>query len=281
MRKTILIIVAIVVIAVAGFFIWISMPPAPTTAVLYVESGVVEVDLGKGWQSAVDEMELDENSKVRTMDGEASVVLLAGEVVHLEPNTEISLDEVSDDKISIKQLAGETWNKVSGISGVAVYEVGTPTTVATVRGTEFFVKIGELDEVGVLEGVVDLAPLTDRTKIHKIKAMRKAFMDKLGEVREEELGPEDIERAKRFKEKYIANLKATRLHEILKHKTLLKMAKTRYGVDEAKIKQFLEDVDAGKENEDELYEQIPGFLKKRAELPYKITKFIKKAQAQS
>src|SRR3990172_6864214 len=126
MKKLVIAAAVILIILGAVYFLAIA-PKAATAAILYVERGQVEVNTGTGWQTGNDEMELKKGSGVRTADGEATVVLLEGEVMHLEPNTEVKLEQISGKKIKITQLAGETWNKVTKISGISEFIVETPT----------------------------------------------------------------------------------------------------------------------------------------------------------
>jgi hypothetical protein len=272
MAKALSIIGVIAVVLVAVVTFWAYSVPAATTAILYIESGTVEVDQGSGWAAGSDEMELSQGAKVRTKEGEASVVLLSGEVLHLEPGTEISLSEVSNSKISIKQLAGETWNKVTRISGISSYEVETPTTVATVRGTELFVG---MDSVTVGEGEVEAGFTQQPSKKILLRTLRKATFDPEKDLTDEQVLDEP--RLNEFREKYIKHLKRIRMHELKKHKGLISVAKKRYGVTDQQIEQFLDDVDEDRKNEDELYKQVPGPLKRKLERTYKLTKAIKRA----
>lgn len=280
MKKVLTVIGIIVVVLLAIGAWWVYYVPAPAVAILYIEEGAAEVDLGQGWIAAQDEMELAQGAKVRTgKDGAASVVLLEGEVVHLEPNTEITLSEITDTRMRIKQLAGETWNKITRISGIMTFEVETPNTVATVRGTELMVKVGdEEDEVAVGEGEAEVGFVKTPSKKLVVGAMRRVRMQAaLDTITEETLAADDPRLAK-FREKYVKHLQRVRLREIRRHKQLLRMAQKRYGVDEEQMNQFLREVDEGKKDEDALYRQLPGVLKKKAERAYKITKAIKKAK---
>jgi hypothetical protein len=268
-------VIAVILVA-AGAFWLLSVPPA-SAAVLYIDEGTVEVDLGQGWVQGSDEMELSQGAKVRTGEGSASVILLAGEVLHLEPNTEVALSEIGKDKMHIKQFAGETWHKITKISGITSYEVETPNTVATVRGTEFYVKMGEEDEIAVGEGEVEVGFAKAPSKKLVMGAMRRMKMrHQFDEMVEEELL--DDPRLGKFREKYVRHLKRMRMHEIKKNGQLVRMAQKRYGFDDEKMKQFLDEVDEGRRDEDAMYKQVPGALKKKAERAYKITKAIKRAK---
>jgi hypothetical protein len=272
MGKALSIIGVIAVILIAGIAIWAYTVPAATTAIVYIESGDVEVNLGPGWSPAQDEMILSQGNKVRTGEGKAAVVLLSGEVIHLEPNTEITLQEIQPLGIRIRQAAGETWNKVTRISGISSYEVETPTTVATVRGTEFFIG---MDAVTVGEGEVEAGFTQQPSKKLVLRTLRKATFDPEKDLTDVQVL--DDPRLQEFREIYIQHLQRTRKHELNKHEMLLKIAKTRYEVTDAQIDQFLEDLDEGRRDADKIYEQVPGPFKRKLERVYRLTKEIQRA----
>jgi hypothetical protein len=265
-----------VVILLAAVFWTLSAPPI-TAAVLYIDNGVVEVDIGNGWVQGADEMELGEGAKVRTGKGSASVVLQEGEVMSLEPNTEVELSELSKNKISIRQVAGETWNKITKISGITSYEVETPNTVATVRGTEFFLATNVEDDLLVEEGEVDFGFIKTPSKKIGVNAKNKAKA-KGQDIIEETFTTDP--RAAKFKEKYIKHLRQIRMREIKKNKMLLGIAKKQYGVTDDQIQQYLIDADEGRVDIDSDYKQVPGVFKGKIERAYLITKAIRKAKSQ-
>ncbi len=263
-----IIIAVIVILALLGIGYFVLAPKAATAAILYVERGQVEVNTGTGWQTGSDEMELKKGSGVRTADGEATVVLLEGEVMHLEPNSEVKLEQISRKKIKITQLAGETWNKVTKISGISEFIVETPTTVATVRGTEF--ALNE-EELAVTDGEVGYGPKGEPSKI-KVRKGKRALAKTM---QEEDIA--ELARFKQFPEKYEKILQRVRAREIRKHQQILKMAEKR-GYTEEKIRAQLNEVDEDRENEDKLYEQAPLLVKPKAKRAYMLTKEIKRAR---
>jgi len=260
----------VILLLVGGYFLVLAPAPA-TAAILYIDRGQVEINIGRGWLSGTDEMELAVGSQIRTGDGEATVVLMEGEVITLLPDSEIKLDEISGSRIKISQLAGETWNKVSKISGISEYTIETPTTVATVRGTEFFISEESLE---VIEGEVDFWKRAEPGKKIRIGAMKRAAAAEMAEVAFAEA---DFTKADRMRENYVKNLKRVREREIRKHATLLKQAKKR-GYSEEKLRQTLKDIDEGREDEDKIYDEIPAIMKPKAKRTYMLTKEIKKAK---
>ncbi len=271
MKKLAITAIVILVILAGAYFVFIAPKPA-TAAILYIEKEGVEVNTGSGWQTGADEMELKKNSQVRTSQGEATIIFHEGEVMHLEPNSEVKLDEISGNEIKVTQLAGETWNKVTKISGISEFTVETPSTVATVRGTEFFLTDEQLD---VMNGQVDYENKADKKKM-KVGKGKRALKNMM---QEEDMPQEMMDKYSQFTEKYVNILKKVRAREIKKHKGMLKMAANKGYTDE-KIKEQLNEVDEGRQDEDKLYQDVPSLMKPRAKRTYLLTKEIKKAKAQ-
>lgn len=145
--------IAIGVVCLVFIIFFAATANAVTPAYLNVETGTVMVDTGSGWVPATNGMELSPNDRVKTgSDGEASVMLYESAIVGLDPNTEVSIAELSKEKTKIRQESGETWNKFTKMNGMEGLEVETPGSVATVRGTEFGVS---MDGVQVMEGNVE------------------------------------------------------------------------------------------------------------------------------
>jgi hypothetical protein len=267
MNKTLIITVAIILALIAGFAIMLA-PPSAATAILYIESGTVEVDQGKGWQSATNEMKLNVGDSIKTGNGEATLILLEGEVMQLEPNTEITLDLVSKKKISLTQKSGETWNKVTKISGVREYQVTTPTTVATVRGTEFLLGMGDME---VAEGNVEFERMSDKKKM-MVGALNKATADTMTM---EKMDSADMAKMDKYKARTLKRLERVREMELNKHRLFLRFSE-KMGYNEQKIKEILNDIDEGRKKIDEYFQKIPGVLKPRANRTYELTKEIQK-----
>lgn len=272
--------VAALIVLIAGLY-WLFSAPSVSAAVLYVDNGTVAVDVGHGWERGEDEMELPQGAKIKVgPESSASVVLLEGEVMHLEPLTTVVLDTITDNRIHITQLSGETWNKVTKISGISTFEVETPTTVATVRGTEFFVSVGDEDDiVAVSEGDVDVSPANDTKDMQKIKPDQQMRHKKKTNqmVIEKFNNPALIQK---FRAKYVKHLQQMRMRELRKNAKLMGLAKKRYGITDKDVTQHLKDLDEGKKDADAEYQQVPGMLKKKVARAYKLTQAIKKAKAQ-
>ncbi len=73
------------------------------------------------------------------------------------------ITEAGETSVTIQQDAGRTWNTVLKVSGIDDYEVQTPTTVASVRGTTFDVHIfvGNQTDIGVNRGIVFITKIIE------------------------------------------------------------------------------------------------------------------------
>ncbi len=228
-------------------------------AFLNIEEGDVQVDQGSGWTSAEDGMKLGLDDKVRTLDGSAVVVLYESVLVQLDPETEISIEELSRKNSRIRQESGSTWNKFMAIAGIQNFEVETPTTVATVRGTSFWV---DMDSVGVESGQVDVRFGQDE---FKVQAGHKALREGKEVLPFDE---QDRARAILRKQIIIKHLKQLRQEEIEKHKTTYNLAKKLKGWTDADVQRYMDRLDRG--------EFDPDQLRKRTILPAKsVDKFAK------
>ena len=156
-------IAVVAVIAVVGFLFYALVLPLITEsppAVLIVDSGDVQVAQSP-LRQASGSTQLKEGDQAVTGKGKASVVLFGSSVVRLEENTTISLAELKaqkgDRKVKLKQDSGRIWNKVIKLSGVDNYQIETPTSVATIRGTGFdsWIK-DDFTSVSVVEGTVNV-----------------------------------------------------------------------------------------------------------------------------
>ncbi|MBI4016627.1 MAG: FecR domain-containing protein [Candidatus Aenigmarchaeota archaeon] len=266
--KKILVGALIVVILLTGVAYYILAPSKVSPAILYIENGAVEVNTGAGWTAGVNEMELPQGASVRTKhDGTATVVLMEGEILSLQPETEVRLDKITSKKLYVTQLAGETWNKITKLSGIKEYKIQTPSTVATVRGTEFFFTDTELD---VGEGEVQYGTREDEQRIvvreHK-RALKEKFV-------EEDMPEETIARMKQFPKRYLKILKQVRARELRKHKFIMRQVKNR-GVSEEQIEFFMNELDEGRQDEDEIMKKVPSPLQPKAKRTQMLTKEIK------
>lgn len=173
-RKKFRVIIPLVVIICIIVFAWIVLNPEVVAekieAQLIIESGDVQVKSGEGsWKSAENGMTLHKSDSIKTGDNSsASIILFQTSVVRLDSNTEITLEElIREEKtsVTIQQESGRTWNAVNKISGIDNYDVQTPTTVASVRGTGFVVIVQENGSTyyGVSHGLLNISSISNGT----------------------------------------------------------------------------------------------------------------------
>ncbi|MBW3012263.1 FecR family protein [Candidatus Woesearchaeota archaeon] len=235
----------VVLIAVAAVFVF-SNPAAP--ALLFVDRQMVEVDSGKGYTQATDNMKLGENDKVRTLDGEAYIIFFESEILQLDPNTEIQISDLSKD-FKVKQASGNTWSRVMKLTGMNSYSVETPSSVITVRGTGFGVGIGAIEKVLLADGQVDFGSL-------HLSGLEKGMLAD-GDYLKAELTEEEKAYIKKKLEKDVMILKKLRQMIIEDDKISYAAIKAFAKLDDEGIKKYLEEIDMGMHDPDELAEQAP------------------------
>jgi len=161
----------IIIISIIGIFWFISQTSDVASAQLVIDYGTVHVKHeGGDWTSAETGMLLVQSDALRTgEDTYASVILFESSIIRLDNNTEILLKEfirqAETTNITIEQESGRTWNTLQRISGIDNYEVQTPTTVASVRGTIFDVNvtISGRTNISVIKGEVNVSRLENGT----------------------------------------------------------------------------------------------------------------------
>ncbi|GAG16301.1 unnamed protein product, partial [marine sediment metagenome] len=197
---------------------------------------------------------LKENYKIKTLnDGKASIVFYESDILRLEENTEIDLQEISEEKISIKQNLGDTWSRILRLTGKE-YEIETPTTVATVRGTGFSVSIKE-ESVVVGDGTVSVkSKAEDISK--DIEANKKAKIV-AGKLQKLELDSSDIEKIEEHKIEDIKKFMDVRQKIIDRNKAAMIIIKKKQGWTDEDINNYLKDIDKGEIDVEEIVKQSP------------------------
>jgi hypothetical protein len=252
MSKTGYIIAGIVIFVVLVLAVsYFKITTSPTTvAFLNIEGGEVNVDVGKGWESATDQMELDLEDKVKTGDGEATVVLYESVMVSLDPYTEVEIQDLNEEHVKVGQTSGSTWNKFTGIAGIDEFSVETPTTVATVRGTYFKV---DMNGVTVSEGEV-LVTMDGQQVL--VKAGKKVTVED-GQLVESEFSEQEKQEIIAKMQRTVGQLKELREREAYKHPTLLNQLKKKYGITEAEAREYLDKADRGEYDLAEIEKKSP------------------------
>jgi FecR protein len=139
---------------------------------LTVLSGDVLVRHGSGdFVAAADGQVLNEGDTIRTgADARAVLTYFEGSSVTVEPDTQLTIDNAATladggTVVVMTQAFGRTWHVVTKlITGSSKYDVRTPASTASVRGTEFEVNSDEdQTTVSTTEGTV-VAHVNDPTQ---------------------------------------------------------------------------------------------------------------------
>lgn len=169
-QKILIMILFIMIISIIGF-VWFTQTSDVASAQLVIDYGTVQVKHeGGNWTSAETGMFLFQSDALQTgEDTYASVILFESSIIRLDSNTKILLKEIIQQaettNIIIEQKSGRTWNTIQKISGIDNYEVQTPNTVASVRGTIFDVNIttSRSTNISVITGTVNVSRLENGT----------------------------------------------------------------------------------------------------------------------
>jgi len=287
MGKLKLIISLVIILIVVGSLFFMFTPEKAAAALLYVDEGIVEINTGKGWTAASDEMKLKENVEVRTAEGKATIVLHDSEILRLEPNTHIKLKDLNQENILIKQESGSTWNKVMKLTGTKGYEVETPNTVATVRGTEFgVVIIDELaEEIFVEAGNLGLTQKEAGEIVGELELSKGEFVAVRKGTRElvkAEFKERHFEMVRENKENDLNTMRQIRKNIVLRNK-MAKIGMKIRKITEKNLDDSLDDIDSGRsaqEKADELINKIPGYTKEKDRFKEMNRKIREKVQRQ-
>jgi len=170
-RNIYIVVSAVVLLCViAAVFMFSTSPSVEAKAKLSFDSETNTVMVkheGRAWVSAESGMDLYKTDSIKTGDDStASIILFKGCIIRLDSNTEVTIKEIIEEEqtsVTIEQSTGRTWNTVQKMSGIDSYEVKTPTTVASVRGTSFDINVGEdgITIISVVEGLVNVSQTKD------------------------------------------------------------------------------------------------------------------------
>lgn len=249
---------ALVVIVVVAFVLFFAIKgTAGKVAVLNIETGIVEYKRGNtNFIAAEDGMSLKQKDSIKTQDdGKANIILFESVIIQIDENTELSLEKLIKNNISVKQTKGTTWNKFLGIMGINSYSVETPNTVATVRGTGFLINVSDKKtRIIVGEGTVTVSDNTGDTQ--KVTVYKQAIKDDAGKilVTNTTKSQNEIIRQKIMQE--ITIIKKIRAEKILRN-TLGMAVLSAYNVTKDNLENYLEKVDNGNINLSKIKEKSP------------------------
>jgi len=137
-------------------------------ATFHLQEGTVEIQRAGegGFNVAAEGQTLREGDVIRTgPDGRAEIEYFDGSITRLDFNTTFTIVALTEESeagstvIEADQASGGTFSRVVELTGSqSRFQTSTPTAVASVRGTDYFVLINEdgTQIVGVIEGLVDV-----------------------------------------------------------------------------------------------------------------------------
>ncbi len=142
------------------------------TATLFKESGEVayKTNLTDQYQMLTqDALQVAPGTYVKTGKGLAHVILPDNSMMSVSENTEVQVN-FAESKTSIIQVIGKTFHRVEKILQGNSYEVETPTTLATVRGTVFGVDVTAAQNatIYVSDSIVAVAKIEKKPTGEKI-----------------------------------------------------------------------------------------------------------------
>lgn len=242
----ILFIILIAIIAIIGIIVLLALRSlASPMAVLNIQQGTVQIDSGNGWINAKDGMNLNIKDSVKTgEDGKAIIVLYESVIIQMDSNTEINLEKITKENITINQTSGSTWNKFINIAGINSYSIATPTTVATVRGTGFFIRANEQSsDVFVGEGEVEIIDETGRTE--RINQFKRLVAEKGKEFVFKELTSEQKAKMVSFINEDVGVMRNIRERQLKRNFLAMQVLKVAYNINEERLPLYLKKMDYG------------------------------------
>lgn len=236
----------ILLLLLGGVWFYLTFYATGPLAVLFIEQGTVQYKSYDGeWDSASSGMKLNQGDSLKTLEDSKAKIILSDSVMRLDAQTEITLDTLNQEKISLTQSVGKTWTRLLKISGIKEYEVSTPNAIATVRGTGFSVDAGEEQtEVKVAEGSVEIDSYKEKAVVEENKEIIIQKDDINLEEKEEDIVKDqwinenlelDAQHLREVKEKYIE-----------KYGFLIEKAQSQYGLTDEQVEELIDGWLAGK-----------------------------------
>lgn len=165
---------AVIVLALAVGYYFTSGPAGervtPALAAhLSIADGTVETWDGSNWKAIAAGETMAGQSQLRT--GEASKAVLEfdeGSALRLDENTHVILEEIGNQRITVLEVAGETYSRVNKTSGLT-YAVKSGNTETVALGTAFGVATETSNWVkkGEKKVIVKVTESKVKVKIHK------------------------------------------------------------------------------------------------------------------
>ena len=142
--KILVIIILILFVSLTATAIYIFSPylSSDPAAVINIEKGTVEINSGSGWIQAINNTNLKQDYKIRTLNNsEAEIIFFGASVARLDENSEVDLitlvEKEENRTITINQTTGNVWYTTSSLSKVKEFNLITPDGNFTDEGTSF------------------------------------------------------------------------------------------------------------------------------------------------
>ncbi|MDD3175680.1 MAG: hypothetical protein PHU51_04345 [Candidatus Nanoarchaeia archaeon] len=212
---------------------------------------------------------------IKTTEGEAILTIKQATIITVDPNSEIKIDDLTDDSLKISQVQGSSWNKFLALTGIKSYDVQTTHTVASVRGTGFYVKPGsEFDTFMLGEGELALEGWNDTLKPFQKVIVYENQTYELQNLTEEEIQflklriSEDLDKIKKIRETIFDANKNT-------ISTIKKLTSTT----DEDFTNLIEDIDEGRVDDKQKMEESPIPLPNDVEKIVQINEKIKEQKS--
>jgi len=227
---------------IGGIYVYNSFFKAMPLATLVIENGNAQYSTGGDWKSARNGMELKQGYSVKTSDNSLANIIFSDSVMRLDSNTEVKIDSLDQNSVSLMQTIGKTWSRLLKISGISSYEVNTPEAIASVRGTGFAVYYdGNRTQIKVSEGIVNVKSGGTSSDVDE---SNQAEVDKQGNLKKEALSEDDwISKNKNLDDEHKAQIKARIMS---KYGMIINVVKSKYGLTDDQLNQMFEDWFSGK-----------------------------------
>ncbi len=234
-----------------------------TPATLYPQ-GNVNVERGTQKLLATEEFELQTKDIIITNpDSSAKVALFNSIFVDIDSNTKVSLESLKKDNIQLNQEYGSTWSKVTKLFAVNNYNLQTPNSIASVRGTEFGTENNQTDTLNTLiDGVLEVNNGKDKLTLKNLGAIESS-KEKLKEtsIKNKE---KVIEKINKISEELNKDRKRVLWKFLKNNKLLLKKfeSDTQQKVDPAFVADLLGQFDRGELDIKELRQELKSYKMK-------------------
>jgi hypothetical protein len=150
----------IITVLVVGYYIALA-----EEVVVSMFSGNVLVWKNNQWVQVEKGTGLNEKDEIKTLEKSKVVLLFSnGSTITLAENTQIKIESLLSEKLSVYLKNGKVYTKVKPLQKAQVFELKTPVSVASVRGTEFIISyVNNNSEIIVIEGNVLFSDMSGKS----------------------------------------------------------------------------------------------------------------------